>query len=329
MMGRATEPQSDMEVSVVVITKNRLECLRKCIESLCAQTRIPDELVIVDASTSEETKKYTGNLVNPLARFEVIYEKQVKGGTSSARNIGAERCSGDMVIFLDDDVMLDERYIEEIVNTYANDRKGRIGGITGVVIRDKSRRKHLKELPSRLYRTIFLWDSLKNYGRILRSGMLPTPLPDVHTYVQAFHGYNMSFRRHVFDEFEFDEKLENIYPWAYGEDVDFSYRVGRKYLLLVNPKARLTHSLSQDKDYKHDPQFYFYSSTMLVRNFYYIMCKNFGGSSVNKIIFSWAFIGLLVGRIISFLSNPIRRRRLALKGVINGLELILSQSRRD
>lgn len=329
MMERAPASQSGMEISVVIITKNRLECLRKCIASLCAQTRIPDELVIVDASTNEETKKYTGNLVNSLACFEVIYERQVKGGTASARNIGVEKCSGDVVIFLDDDVMLDERYIEEILNTYDNDPEGRVGGVTGAVLSDKSRGKYLKELPSRLYRTIFLWDSLKNYGRVLRTGMLPTPLPDVHTCVQAFHGYNMSFRRHVFNEFKFCEKLESIYPWAYGEDVDFSYMVGRKYLLLVNPKARLTHLLSQDKDYKHDPRFYFYSSTMLVRNFYYIMCKNFGGSSVNKIIFSWAFIGLLVGRIISFLLNPIRRRRLALKGVINGLKLILSQSTRD
>lgn len=329
MIGRAIASQSDMRVSVVIITKNRLECLRRCIESLCAQTRIPDELVIVDASTNEEIKKYMRNLANAHARFEVIYEKQVKEGTSSARNIGAEKCSGNVVIFLDDDVMLDERYIEEVLGTYANDRKGRVGGVTGAVLRDKSRGKYLKELPSRLYRTIFLWDFPKNYGKVSRTGMLPTPLPEVHTCVQAFHGYNMSFRRHILDEFRFDEKLESIYPWAYGEDVDFSYRVGRKYLLLVNPKARLTHLFSQDKDYKHDPQFYFYSSTMLVRNFYYIMCKNFGGSSVNKIIFSWAFIGLLIGRTISFLLNPTRRRRLALKGVINGLKLTLSQSRRE
>jgi glycosyltransferase involved in cell wall biosynthesis len=279
--------------------------------------------VIVDASTNEETKKYVGNLANPRARFEVIYEKQVKGGTSSARNIGTEKCSGDVVIFLDDDVMLGERYIEEILNTYANDRKGRVGGVTGAVLPDKSRGKHLKELSSRLYRTIFLWDSLKNYGRVLRTGMLPTPLPDAHTYVQAFHGYNMSFRRHVFDEFRFDEKLENIYPWAYGEDVDFSYRVGKKYLLLVNPKARLVHGFSQNGNYKHDPRFYFYSSTMLVRNFYYIMCKNFADSFINKIVFSWAFTGLLIGRIVSFLLNPTKRKWLALKGVINGLKLTL------
>jgi len=104
--------------------------------------------VIVDASTNEEIKKYMRNLANAHARFEVIYEKQVKEGTSSARNIGAEKCSGNVVIFLDDDVMLDERYIEEVLGTYANDRKGRVGGVTGAVLRDKSRGKYLKELPA-------------------------------------------------------------------------------------------------------------------------------------------------------------------------------------
>lgn len=280
---------------------------------------MPYELIVVEASEDEETKKYISSL---NCNFKCSHIKQQKGGTAKARNLGMEKCNGDIVLFLDDDVILDRKYTEEISKTYAADPEGKLGGVTGVVIKEKpSNIKRLKYSLSRFFKTIFLWDSLKNDGKILPTGMLPR-LPETIAYVQAFYGHNMSFRRVVANKHRFDENLE-IYSWALGEDIDFSYQIGKKYFLMVNPKAKLEHKLTSEKDYKFTDQFYFHSSTMLVRNFYYIMSKNMGNSLKNKLAFSWAITGLLLGRTFSFLLHPTKRRQMALKGVIRGLKLIL------
>jgi hypothetical protein len=54
-------------------------------------------------------------------------------------------------------------------------------------------------------------------------------------------GCNNSWKRKVFDEFQFDN---NLLGYSFNEDVDFSYRVYKKYpgSLLMTPKARLVHN---------------------------------------------------------------------------------------
>ena len=308
---------TSMSISVIIATKDRAEPLRRCITSLLRQKRLPDELVVIDASTNEDVERMVKSLDGDS---RIIYVRQKKGGLPSARNLGVRKCSGDIAVFLDDDVVLDPLYLEQIVAGYAGDHDLRMGGMTGVVVKDKRAHSNLERF-MHFIRVLFFWDSLKD-GRVTCIGML-SGLPGNCSYVEALYGHNMSFRREIFSEFEFDEGLE-IYPLAMGEDIDFSYRVGRKYLLKVNPRAKIVHGGTSREDYKFTPEFYQASSTMFVRNFYSIMCKNIGRSLSNKVAFLWSVLGLLFGRIMFYLLYRAEEKKAGLRGVLRGLGLILS-----
>jgi len=84
-------------ISVVITTFNRPECLDTAIQSVVAQTRPPDEIIVVDEGESAPTRavvdKYPG----------VRYVWKEDDGPSGARNAGLALASGDLINFLDDD----------------------------------------------------------------------------------------------------------------------------------------------------------------------------------------------------------------------------------
>jgi hypothetical protein len=97
--------------------------------------------------------------------------------------------------------------------------------------------QHFRKIVHMIFLTVF-----SKEGKVLPSGFVTdfgtkgVPLEKVQE-VDFFHGYAMSFRRNIFQEFSFDEKKYQRY--GLGEDQDFSYRVSKKYKLVVTPRAKL------------------------------------------------------------------------------------------
>jgi len=90
-----------MKITAVITTYNRLELLKKAIKSVENQTLLPNELVIIDDNSIDETQKFCQNL---LTKFPVIYFHNNKNmGACFCRNQAIERASGDYIAFLDDD----------------------------------------------------------------------------------------------------------------------------------------------------------------------------------------------------------------------------------
>ena len=56
--------------------------------------------------------------------------------------------------------------------------------------------------------------------------------------VELLSGCNMSYRREVLEALRFDERLDG---YALGEDLQFSYRVSRRWKLVLTPHACLDH----------------------------------------------------------------------------------------
>ncbi len=84
-------------VSVIIPTYNRAAWLPHAIDSVLQQERPPDELIIVDDGSEDETPE----IVRRYA--DVIYVQQEQKGPSAARNTGVEIASGEWVAFLDSD----------------------------------------------------------------------------------------------------------------------------------------------------------------------------------------------------------------------------------
>ncbi len=86
-----------MTVSVVIPTYNRYKLLKRAIESLYKQTCLPDEIIIVDDGSTDETVAIQNDFP------EIIYIYQENRGVSAARNVGIQRAKNEWIAFLDSD----------------------------------------------------------------------------------------------------------------------------------------------------------------------------------------------------------------------------------
>jgi len=88
------------KVSVIVPTKNRVHFLSIAIRSILDQSFKDFEIIIVDAASSEDTRKTVEQFED--ARIRYVSEKTDRG-ISASRNKGIEVSKGEIIAFLDDD----------------------------------------------------------------------------------------------------------------------------------------------------------------------------------------------------------------------------------
>lgn len=104
-------------VSAVVTTRNRRAMLLRCAASLRASARPPDELIVVDDGSTDGTKELgTGDF--GFERCEVIRLAEPVMMVR-ARNMGARRARGSLVLFVDDDNVVDREMVGRLVEAAA------------------------------------------------------------------------------------------------------------------------------------------------------------------------------------------------------------------
>ena len=85
-------------VSVIVPTFNRSGPLLRALQSIAAQTHSPDEVIVVDDGSEDDTQQ----IVN--GKFpDTVYLQQKNQGVSSARNLGINAARGEWIALLDSD----------------------------------------------------------------------------------------------------------------------------------------------------------------------------------------------------------------------------------
>lgn len=108
-----------MKTSLIITTYNWKEALQAVLESVKNQTRLPDEVIIADDGSSTDTsntiKKQKEQFPIPL-----IHSWQEDKGFRAAesRNKAIAKASGDYIIIIDGDIVLNKHFIEDhIVNS--------------------------------------------------------------------------------------------------------------------------------------------------------------------------------------------------------------------
>src|ERR1051325_1823564 len=216
---------SRIRMSVIIPTKDRGGDLSQTLECVMAQTRLPDELIIVDQSRTDDARER-------LAKFDVrhlthIRDTEIKG-LPMARNVGFEASSGDLVCFLDDDVTLDPSYLAELERGFGVFPEW--AGLTGRLT-EEGRGRALRALKAALFRHRFLRDRRH-------------ALPSLKTAraMRLLPGCAFCLRREVLERFRFDEDLQG---YALGEDVDFFLRAGKVFSFGAVPSAKAHHRRSK------------------------------------------------------------------------------------
>lgn len=304
-----------MRTSVIILTRDRVEDLADCLRALAAQTVVPDEVILVDNSSDTVTYNYVDQARGELA-FSVLYNRGYPSlGTATGRNRAVDRAQGEIVFFLDDDVVLiDPQHIATILSIFHRDEGQEIGGV-GWPGSPLTLGRRLKHCPRIALKTLFVLDCSHRCGRVLPSGFRSW-WPSRTAWVQCLPGGTSAWRRVVFDEFRFDPGFENM-PYAMCEDQDFSYRVGRRWKLLWTSTVTACHKKSAAggrlTQYEH------YLS--LVCNHDYFMRKNLG-RAVNHLAFWWAMVGVFLNCLALLVVRPTRDRFGGLLGFLQGVRQV-------
>lgn len=124
------------KISVIVPVYNSIDCLEKCVRSICTQTYGDLEILLIDDGSTDGTDRLCERLAQEDTRIHT-YHKQ-NGGASSARNVGIKLATGTYLGFVDSDdyiepdmyeLMMDAagRYQEDIVQISRDevDERGR------------------------------------------------------------------------------------------------------------------------------------------------------------------------------------------------------------
>jgi glycosyltransferase involved in cell wall biosynthesis len=105
-----------MLVSVIIPTYNRKDSVLDTLDSLSRQTLPPDcyEVIVVDDGSTDKTAEI-GKKDFP---FTLRYYWQSNQGDAAARNSGAQRSQADILVFLDDDILVEPDYLSFLIHEH-------------------------------------------------------------------------------------------------------------------------------------------------------------------------------------------------------------------
>lgn len=111
------------KVSVIVATRNRLDSLRRLLRSL-RETRdldkIPLEVLVVDNASTDGTAGCLEEAVQQWPVVGALFEG--RAGKNFALNVGIREARGEILCFMDDDIVLDPGWLGELVKGYQTSR---------------------------------------------------------------------------------------------------------------------------------------------------------------------------------------------------------------
>lgn len=221
-----------MLITVVVPTRNRHRDVARLLPSIADQSRLPDQLIVIDQSKDDETVRIAGAAMGPelAKRCAYVHDSGIRG-VSAARNAGIDLATGDVVVFLDDDVILSRDCLEELELAFETNPE--FAGIGGVELQMET-----AAISYILYYDIFFVGPFRDRKyRISRNWRRLHGLQQVTALKTCLAG----FRRDFLLRQRFDERWRS----ALLEDIELCWRVRGKEKFGIWPKASAWHTISE------------------------------------------------------------------------------------
>jgi len=108
-----------MKASVIIRSKDEADRLRLTLTSLACQTQ-PAEVVVVNDGSSDHTREVIAEAASELDLVAVHHA--TPAGRSEAANVGAEKASGEIVIFLDGDTLAEPEFVAKHLERHTGDQ---------------------------------------------------------------------------------------------------------------------------------------------------------------------------------------------------------------
>lgn len=203
-----------VEVSVIIPVYNAEKTIEKTLKALLRQSfKGIYEIIPVDDGSTDETGKILESYSKKYSKIKLIHQKN--SGPAAARNKGAKKSKGKILIFTDSDCIPEKNWIKEMIKPIEN----RVVGIQG--------RYKILNKESIMARFV-QYEFEQRYQRT-----------EKFEYIDFIGTYSAAYKRDVFMKLDgFDES----FPKASGEDPDLSFRVEKAgYKMVFNPNAVVYH----------------------------------------------------------------------------------------
>lgn len=276
----------EVEVSIVLPTYNRGNIIGESINSIISQKFKSWELIIADDNSTDDTEKVCQEFQRDS---RIKYFKNEKNlGLPRNRNEAIKKASGKFILFTEDDMILDNKCLEILVDTYYNLHDENIGAICSSIIMsieyDNNQRGILNFAKDsndiNLEKTPSYID--KKTGLMYRN--FSPEFKDI-IIVDDCHSCSL-YPKHIFNKFKYEE---NAYKGNYiGEESELHFKLRKEgYNLYFQPKAIMFHNVQQRGGCRLPLMKWAY---YFVRNHSVFLFRNYGVNSVLMIISFYIYI---------------------------------------
>lgn len=254
--------------SVIICTYNRSKILPDTLDSLLGQECDPavnNEVIVVDNNSTDTTRQIVESYITAFGgKLKYVYEQ--RQGLSNARNAGVTNAKGDILVFTDDDCIVDKYWLTSIMEIFlkynADCVFGKILPIWGS-----------KKVPNWLANDRKLWGrlALLDYGDDVKIA---------ESEKEQFFGANFAIKKQfLLDVGLFDPHLgRNGKKLFAGEDtVIFEKLLAFNKKIVYNPLAIVHHKIESERMQKqYFRKWHFFSGQSHVRSFDLTCKKVFG-----------------------------------------------------
>jgi len=239
---------------VLVPTKDRPDQIKSLLQSLADQEEQAGRIIIVASGQdiNQTVNEFSGTL-------PIDYVHTLETGQIRQRNIGIRKLDArtPLVASIDDDIVFDPWAIKEIVRFW-NHAPADTAGVGFNIVNGPSSRS------SKLAKLLLL--NHPEPGRVLISGVT-TPISNLHHDIRSqwLNGGSTVWRQDILVNHPHKEINTK---WAIGEDLIFSYPIGKEYPLFVCSRATVVHNHNPYSS--EDPKWHFFhgrTQTLWVYNF--------------------------------------------------------------
>jgi glycosyltransferase involved in cell wall biosynthesis len=241
-------------ISVIIPAYNAEKTITSTIKALLNQNYPKNkyEIIVVDDGSTDKT-------VEVVSRFPVKTIKLKHKGPANARNVGAKKSRGSILLFTDADCVPDKNWIKNMIEPFKDPE---IVGLSGTY----------KTLNSDKLMARFSGYEIQHRHKKMEK----------QKYIDFIGTFSASYRRNIFLKFKgFDTKFKT----SSGEDPELSYRIAKAGFKMIFQKKAFVWHLHPDTIWKYLKQKYYRA---VWRNFMY------WGEHKKKIISSDSYTGKML-----------------------------------
>jgi len=111
-------PSFDLPASVIVATRNRAHYLTECLQRLADQRcQEQFEIIVIDNDSTDDTPKVIEEWMRRNPKLRTFRESRI--GLSAAKNAGARLAKGSLLLFTDDDVLVESNWVKGYLDWFA------------------------------------------------------------------------------------------------------------------------------------------------------------------------------------------------------------------